>query len=65
MLDYQKIGTEYLELLRNDPLSIPAWLFLQYKFMLPAMLIARNDETEKWMEHFSLNGIRSNICKPY
>lgn len=52
MLDYRKIGTEYLELLQSDPLSIPAWLYLQYKFMLPAMMIDRNDRKEKFIKNF-------------
>jgi hypothetical protein len=42
------------------------WLMLQFKFMTPAMMIARNDEMQKWLGHFSLNGIKSsNLCKPY
>jgi hypothetical protein len=41
------------------------WLMLQYKFMLPAMMIARNDETEQFMKQFTLNGIKiPTICKP-
>ena len=55
---------EYLEVLMNDPLSLPVWWMLQIKFMLPAMMIARNDQMETWMKHFSLNGIKANICKP-
>ena len=41
------------------------WLILQYKFMMPAAVIARNDAMEDWMKHFSLNGIKiPTICKP-
>ncbi len=40
------------------------WLMLQYKFMYPAKLIAHNDEMQKFIGNFSLNGIKSNICKP-
>ena len=41
------------------------WLMLQMKFMTPAAMIARNDEMQKWMSYFSLNGIKSsNLCKP-
>ena len=56
---------EYMHILTTDPLSLPVWLMLQRKFMLPAMMIARNDEMEKFMSHFSLNGIKvPTICKP-
>ncbi len=66
MQNFQKIGTEYIGLLLSDPLSIPVWWMLQLKFMLPAMVIARNDSMEHFIKHFSLNGIKSfNICKPY
>lgn len=41
------------------------WLYLENKFYGPARMIAKNDEMQKWMGHFSLNGVRSNICKPY
>ena len=41
------------------------WLMLQVKFMGPARMISRNDEMEKFMSHFSLNGIKiPTICKP-
>jgi hypothetical protein len=57
---------EYLTVLITDPLNLPVWWMLQLKFMVPAMMISRNDEMEKWLSHFSLNGIRSsNLCKPY
>jgi hypothetical protein len=56
---------EYMNILMTDPLSIPVWLMLQRKFMGPAMMIAKGGEMEKWLSHFSLNGIRSsNLCKP-
>ena len=61
---YQKIGTEFLELLVSDPLSLPVWWMLQMKFMLPAMLIAHNDEMEKYIGAVSLNGIKNfSICR--
>jgi hypothetical protein len=42
------------------------WLMLQFKFMTPAKMIAHNDEMEKFLKTFSLNGVKSfNICKPY
>ena len=56
---------EYIKVLKEDPLNLPMWLYLQYKFMTPAMMIARNDEMQKFIGRFSLNGIKSNICKPY
>jgi hypothetical protein len=56
---------EYMEVLTTEPLNLPMWLYLQYKFMTPTMMIARNDEMQKFIGHFSLNGIKSNICKPY
>ena len=55
---YQKIGTEFTELLLSDPLSIPVWWMLQVKFMLPAMLISHGDEMEKFVSSVSLNGIK-------
>lgn len=59
MLDYQKIGMEFLELCRSDPLSIPVWWMLQIHFMLPAHLIARNNQLEEHMKYFTLNGIKT------
>jgi hypothetical protein len=56
---------EYTHILMTDPLSLPVWLMLQRKFTVPAMMIANGGEMEKWLGHFSLNGIRSsNLCKP-
>ena len=41
------------------------WLMLQFKFMTPAKLIAQNDDMEKYLKTFSLNGWKSsNICNP-
>jgi len=40
------------------------WLMLQFKFMTPAKMIAHNDEMQKFIGQFSLNGIKSNICNP-
>ena len=64
-MDLSKLFKEYLEILQNDPLSLPVWWMLQMKFMLPAMMIARKDSLEKFVSSVSLNGIKSNICKPY
>jgi hypothetical protein len=55
---------EYIKVLTTDPLSLPIWWMLQLKFTVPAMMISRNEEMEKFISHFSLNGIKSfNICK--
>ena len=40
------------------------YTMLQMYFMGPAKMIARGDEMEKFVKHFSLNGIKP-ICKPY
>jgi hypothetical protein len=40
------------------------WLMLNMKFNGPANMIARNDAMEQWMKHFSLNGVKTTICKP-
>jgi len=41
------------------------WLMLQCKFMAPAKLISHNDEMQKFLERYSLNGIKATtICKP-
>lgn len=38
---------------------------IDQKFMSPARMMARTAEMQKWLGHFSLNGIRSsNLCKP-
>jgi len=40
------------------------WLMLQYKFMVPAMMIGYNDDMQDYLKHFSLNGIkRFSICQ--
>jgi hypothetical protein len=42
------------------------WLMLQYKFMMPAVLIEYNDNKEKLLGQFGLNGFKTfNLCKPY
>lgn len=64
-IDFYK---EYMAVLMTDPLNLPVWWMLQVKFMLPAMLIARNDSMEEFIKTYSLNGIKSNLgnmCKPY
>jgi len=56
---------EYMNVLMTDPMNLPVWLYLNYKFMMPASMISRNDEVEKWLSHFSLNGIKNfSICRP-
>jgi hypothetical protein len=56
---------EYMQILMTDPLSLPVWLMLQRKFMLPAAMISRNDDMEKFIGHFSLNGVKNfSICRP-
>jgi len=49
---------EYYKILLTDPLNLPMWFYLQYKFMTPAKMIARNDQMQKFMGQFSLNGIK-------
>jgi hypothetical protein len=45
-------------------LDYTVWLMLQYKFMYPAKLISVNDDMEKFLKQFSLNGIKSfSICQ--
>ena len=34
------------------------WLMLQFKFMMPAYLIAKQDEMGQWIATASLNGIK-------
>jgi hypothetical protein len=64
MLTNEQI-TEFYTLLLTDPLSLPVWWILTLQFMLPAMMIARNDELEKFIGSVSLNGIRNfSICRP-
>ena len=62
----EEILKDYFKVLTTDPLSLPMWWYLYYKFMMPARMISNNDEMEKFLSHFSLNGLkRSNLCKPY
>ena len=61
----QQFYKEYMNILATDPLSIPVWLMLQYKFMSPAAMIAKGGEMETFMKRYSLNGIKiPTICKP-
>ena len=47
-------------------IDMSVWWMLQYKFMMPAKLIAHNDDMQQFLEQFSLNGLKSsNLCKPY
>lgn len=56
---------EFYNLLLTDPLSLPVWWLLTIQFMLPAAIIARNDEMEKFFGSVSLNGIKNfSICRP-
>jgi hypothetical protein len=54
----QDFYKEYMNILMTDPLSLPVWLMLQRKFMMPASMIARNDRMEQYMKMYSLNGIK-------
>ena len=64
MLNNEQVK-EYFEILVTDPLSLPVWWYLNYKFMMPAAMIAKGGDMEKFMKHFSLNGIKiPTICKP-
>ena len=66
MLDYQKIGTEYLERLASNPLDAPVLWMLHMKFMSTAMMLDMSDSMGTILKTYSLNGIKSyNICKPY
>ncbi len=50
---------DYISVLTTDPLSLPAWLYLQYKFMTPAAMIARNDAIEELTKPFK----QYSICR--
>jgi len=40
------------------------WIMLHYKFMTVAKVISVNDDMEKFISSFSLNGIKPiNICR--
>jgi hypothetical protein len=61
----QEFYKEYMNVLATDPLSLPVWLMLQYKFMSPAAMIAKGDKMEQYMKMYSLNGLKvPTICKP-
>lgn len=40
------------------------WLMLHFKFMAPAKMIAHNDEMEKFLKTFSLNGVKTFTMCP-
>ena len=66
MLDYQKIGTEFLEQLASDPLNWFALWLLYSKFYGPAVMLDMSDSMGSILKTYSLNGIKSyNLCKPY
>lgn len=66
MLDYQKIGMEYIERLASDPLSWVALCLVYSKFYGPAMMLDMTDSMGSILKTYSLNGMKSyNICKPY
>ena len=49
----------------NNLFDLYIKMMLDQKFMGPAKMIARGAEMEKYMKHFSLNGIKGHtICKP-
>ena len=66
MLDYQKIGTEYIEQLASDPFNGPVLWMLYWKFYGPAIFLDMNESMGGILKTYSLNGIKSyNLCKPY
>lgn len=45
------------------------WLFLQWYYM-PAYMMGKGSEVDKWVSSFSTNGIKmfdltSNLCQPH
>lgn len=50
---------EYMQILTTDPLSLPMWLYLNYKFMMPATMIARTDAIEELTKPFK----QYSICR--
>ena len=66
MLDYQKIGMEYLKRLASNPLDAPVLWMLHMKFMSTAIVLDMNDSMGSILKTYTLNGIRAgNLCKPY
>lgn len=60
-MNYQKIGTEFIEQLASDPLGLPVLLFV-YWYYFPYML-AGSDEVDKWVSSVSLNGMKPMCFK--
>jgi hypothetical protein len=48
---------EYSLLQANRIIDYQVWLFLQLYFM-PMTIISKGDEVDKFISHFSLNGIK-------
>jgi hypothetical protein len=58
----------FLELHRNNPL-LDNWIdgfmwSLLFSYYYPYGLAARGDEVDKFISQFSLNGAKSNLCRP-
>jgi hypothetical protein len=53
--------------MRNSPIDFYidayVWWFLQLYF-LPYRMPEYGGEVDKWISQFSLNGIKSNLCRP-
>jgi hypothetical protein len=69
MLNYQKIGMEFLGLPASNYMlekMIDNWVwFMMQMYYAPYRLPDQLGDVEKWTAQVSLNGARwSNICKP-
>ena len=69
MNDYQKIGMAFSEQLASSLYIneiFDSWMWVMIKLMYaPYSVLGRGEEVEKFVQQFSLNGIKSgNICRP-
>ena len=69
MNDYQKIGMAFSEQLASNlyiDAMFDSWMWIMIKLMYaPFSVLGRGDDVEKFVQQFSLNGIKSgNICRP-
>jgi hypothetical protein len=65
MDSYGKISNPILDAYLCSLIDYNIYLMLYMKFMWPAEVMKANDELGQFMSQFTLNGIRSNLCKPY
>jgi len=66
MLDYQKIGTEFLGRSLSNLADVYVLWMLHMQFMMPAIILDMSDSMGSILKTYSLNGIKSyNLCKPY